>query len=93
MWNYRRMLKLSWTEHKSNGEVLQILNTQRSLLDTIKKRKLTCFGHIIKENNIQQLVLEGKINGRHRRGRPQTNWTDNIKDWTQMRYHEYIRLT
>ena len=69
-----------------------MLNTQRSLLDTIKKRKLTYFGHIIRKNNIQRLVLEGKINGRHGRGRPRTNWTDNIKDWTQMRYHECIRL-
>ena len=92
MWNCRRTLKLSWTEHKSNGEVLRILNTQRSLLDTIKKRKLTYFGNIIRKNNIQRLRLEGKINGRHGRGRTQTNWTDNIKDWTQTRYYECIRL-
>ena len=45
MWTYRRMLKLSWIGHRSNGEVLQMLNIHRSLLNTIKKRILTYFGH------------------------------------------------
>ena len=86
-WTYRRMLKLSWAEHKSNGEVLRMFNTQRPLLSTIMKRILTYFGHITRKNNI-----EGKTDGRRGRGRPRTNWTDNIKDWAQMKYCECIRL-
>ena len=37
MWLYRRMLRISWKEHKTNGEVLHKIKTKRSLLNTIKK--------------------------------------------------------
>ena len=37
MWLYRRMLRISWKEHKTNGEVLHKMKTKRSLLNTIKK--------------------------------------------------------
>ena len=37
MWLYMRMLRISWKEHKINGEVLYKMKTKRSLLNTIKK--------------------------------------------------------
>ena len=40
MWLYRRMLRISWKEHKTNGEVLHKMKTKRSLLNTIKKRNV-----------------------------------------------------
>ena len=36
MWLYRRMLRISWKEHKTNGEILHKMKTKRSLLNTIK---------------------------------------------------------
>ena len=39
VWAYRRMLRVSWTEHKTNEEVLKMANTISSLSPTIKKRK------------------------------------------------------
>lgn len=44
MWAYRRMLRVSWTEHKTDEEVLRMANTISSLLPTIKKRKCQYFG-------------------------------------------------
>ena len=38
MWLYRRMLRISWKEHKTNEEVLHKMKTKRSLLNTIKKK-------------------------------------------------------
>ena len=37
MWLYRRMLRISWKEHKTNADVLHKMKTKRSLLNTIKK--------------------------------------------------------
>ena len=37
MWLYRRMLRISWKEHKTNGEGLHKMKTKISLLNTIKK--------------------------------------------------------
>ena len=48
VWAYRRMLRVSWTEHKTNEEVLKMANTISALSPTIKKRKCQYFGHVIR---------------------------------------------
>ena len=77
---YRRMVRISWTEDKSNEEVLEMTVSKRSLIVTIKKRKLQYFGHSIRQNGIQRLLLEGKIEGKREHGRLRMMWVDNIKD-------------
>ena len=37
MWIYRRMMRISWTEYKSNDEVLEMTFSKRSLIMTVKK--------------------------------------------------------
>ena len=68
MWLYRRMLGISWKEHKTNGEVLHKMKTKRSLSNTIKNRKWQYFGHIIRGDGVQRLLMEGRINVRRGRG-------------------------
>ena len=87
MWIYRRMMRISWTEHKSNEEVLQMTISKRSLIVKIKKRKLQYFRHLIRQNGIQRLLLKGK--GEH--GRSRMMWMDNIKDWTGLKYGECVQ--
>ena len=36
MWIWRHMMKVSWTEHKTN-EVLQMVDTEREMMDTQKR--------------------------------------------------------
>ena len=91
MWLYRRMLRISWKERKTNGEVLHKMKTKRSL-NTIKKRKCQYSGHIIRGNGVQRLLMEGRINGRRGWGKPRTMWTDNIKEWTKISYNDCIRV-
>ena len=75
------MMRISWTEHKSNEEVLEMTLYKISLIRTIKKRKLQYFRHLI----IQRLLLEEKIKGKRGCRRPRTMWMDNIKDWTGLK--------
>ena len=44
MWCYRRMLRISYIEHKKNEEVLNMMKTRRLLFDSIRKRKAKYFG-------------------------------------------------
>ena len=90
MWIYRRMMRISWTKHKSNEEIQEMTNSKRSLIVTIKKRKLQYFGHLIRQNGIQRLLLEGTIEGKRGHGRPRMMWMDNIKDWTGLKYGECV---
>ena len=92
MCTYRKMLRLSYTKHKTNEEVLDMLSTEKQLLSNIVKRKCHYFGHLIRQNELQRQLLEGKINGRRSRGRPRITWMDNLKKWTGKSYGNLIRI-
>ena len=46
MWCWRRIEKISWTDHVSVGEVLQKVQEDRNILHAIKGRKANWSGHI-----------------------------------------------
>ena len=50
MWFWRRMEKISWTDHVRNEEVLLIVNEQRNIIHEIRKRKANWIGHILRRN-------------------------------------------
>ena len=62
MWCYRRMLRISYTDRKSNEEVLRIVKAKRELLETFKNRKIKYFGHVIREEGLMAHMVMGKIN-------------------------------
>ena len=92
MWTYRRIMKISWNEYKSNKEVLNMINSKRMLVDMIKRKKLAYFGHLVRRDNIQRLLLDGKIDGKRSRGKQRLTWADNITEWIGMKYSECIRI-
>ena len=63
MWCWRRMEKISWTDHVRNEEVLLRVNEQRDILHEIRKQKANWIGHIFRRNCLLQQVIEGKIKG------------------------------
>ena len=62
MWCWRRMEKISWTDHVRN-EVLLRVKEQRNILHEIRKRKANWIGQILRRNCLLQRVIEGKIQG------------------------------
>jgi hypothetical protein len=61
MWCWRRMGKISWTEHVRNEEVLHRVKEQMNILHEIGKWKTNWIGHILRRNSFLQQVIEGKI--------------------------------
>ncbi|GFO24378.1 UDP-glucuronosyltransferase 2a1-like [Plakobranchus ocellatus] len=57
MWFIRRMMRISWTEKKSNELVMKETNLERSLLKTIRQRHLQCSGHKL----LEHLAITGQI--------------------------------
>ncbi|CAG9826360.1 unnamed protein product [Diabrotica balteata] len=76
MWVHRRMLKIPWTARKTNEEVLRSVNKDRELIKTVKHRKMSYLGHIVRGSRykILQLILKGKIECRGGIGRQQVSW-------------------
>jgi hypothetical protein len=63
MWCWRRMHKISWTDHKRNEEVLLRVKEQRNILHEISKWKANWIVHILRRNCLLQQVIEGQIKG------------------------------
>ena len=81
MWCWRRMEKISWTDHVRNEELLLRVNEQRNILHDIRKRKGNWFGHILRRNCLIKQVIEGKIKGEMtKRGRRRRKLLDDLKD-------------
>src|SRR6218665_1934792 len=47
MWIWRRMERISWTEHRVNEEVLKKGEEKRSLIDIIRTKQKNWIGHIL----------------------------------------------
>ena len=86
MWIWRRCLKISYTEHKTNEEVLQAVGENRFLKKEIMKKKLEYFGHLVRKDGVQKKLLDGEVEGSRGRGRPITSWLGNITQWTGRSY-------
>jgi len=63
MWCWRRMEKISWTDHVRNEEVLLRFNEQRNILHEKRKQKANWIGHVLCRNCLLKQVIEGKIMG------------------------------
>jgi len=80
---WRRMEKISWTDHVRNEEVLLTVKEQRNILHEILKRKANWIGHILHRNCLLQEVIEGKMKGwiemTGRRGRKRRKLLDELR--------------
>ena len=70
MWIWRRMEKVSWTEHMTNEEVLQRVEEKRSLITTLRERQKNWIGHILRGDSLLREIIEGRMEGKRTRGRP-----------------------
>ena len=91
MWMLRRMLRISWTEHVSNEEVLGRANYNRRLLGIIRKRQLSFLGHAMRKEGIENLALTGKVCGKRGKGRPRLTFMRSLSAWTNVEESEMLR--
>jgi hypothetical protein len=84
MWCWRRMERISWTDHVRNEVVLLRVKEQTNILYEISKRKANWIGHILCRNCLLQQVIEGKIIGgievTGRRRRRRRKLLDDLKE-------------
>jgi ribosomal 50S subunit-associated protein YjgA (DUF615 family) len=84
MWCWKRMEKISWTDHVRNEEVLLRVKEQRNILHETSKRKANWIGHILRRNCLLRQVIEGKIKEgievTGKRGRRRRKLLDDLKE-------------
>jgi len=70
-------MKVPWTEHKINKEILQMVETESEIMDiVIRRRQKRWLGHILKHDSLLRITLEGQIQGKKAYGRPRTMLLD-----------------
>ena len=77
MWIWRRMERISWTEHRTIEEVLKKVEEKRSLMNIIRTRQKNWIGYILRGNSLQREIMEGRMERKRGRGRPRQkliNW-------------------
>ena len=79
IWLRRKMEKVKWADKVRNDEVLRKVGVKRHLMETIRKRKISWLGHILRRNSLQRRVIEGKIEGRKRRVRRRFGMPTDVK--------------
>ena len=69
LWYWRRLLRVPWTERRSNQSILKGINPEYSLEGLMLKLKLQYFGHLIQRaESLPKTLMLGKIEGRRRMG-------------------------
>jgi len=63
IWFYR-ILRISWTQKKTNEEILKEASMIRNLLTRIRKKQSTLFGHVMRRKELEYIVMTGKVSGK-----------------------------
>ena len=81
VWCWRRLLRVPWTARRSSQSILKEISPGCSLEGLMLKLKLQYFGHLMQRaDSLEKTLMQGKIEGRRRRGRQRMRWLDGITD-------------
>ena len=81
LWYWRRLLKVPWTERRSNQSILKEISPEYSLEGLMLKLKLQYFGYLMQRvDSLEKTPMQGGTGDRRRRGRQRMRWLDGITD-------------
>ena len=67
LWCWRRLLRVLWTERRSNQSILKEINPEYSLEGLMLKLKFQYFGHLMRRaDSLEKTLMLGEIEGRRR---------------------------
>ena len=80
MWCWRRMLKVSWVERRSNASILEAIGSRREMMAMVRKRQMAFLGHVMRAGGLENLAVTGRIAGSRSRGRPRKKYLDRMRE-------------
>ena len=82
---WRRLLRVPWTERRSNQSILKEISPEGSLEGLMLKLKLQYFGHLMwRVDSFEKTLMLGKIEDGRRRGWQRMRWLDGITNSMDM---------
>ena len=84
-WCWRSLLRVPWTERRSNQSILKEISPEYSLEGLMLKLKLQYFGHLMQRtDSLEKTPMLGKIEGGRGMGQQRMRWLDGITYATDM---------
>ena len=86
LWCWRRLLRVPWTERRSNQSILKEISPDYSLEGLMLKLKLQYFGHLMlqRTDSFEKTLMLGKIERGRRRGWQRMRWLNGISNSVDM---------
>ena len=85
LWYWKTLLRVSWTERRSNQSILKEIYPEYSLEEQILKLKLQYFGHLMwRIDSFEKTLMLRKTEGGRRRGWQRMKWLHGIPDSVDM---------
>jgi len=82
---WRRLLRVPWTERRSNQSILKETSSEYSLERLMLKLKLQYFGHLMwRMDSLEKILMLGKTEGRRRKGWQRMRWLDGMTNSMDM---------
>ena len=78
LWCWRRLIRITWTDRKTNVWVIDNIKPEWTLESRIVKESLYYFIHVIRAGGLEYEVMLGRMGGYRSRGRPRQRWLDSI---------------
>jgi len=80
LWCWRRLLRVPWTERRSNQSILKEISPGISLEEIMLKLKLQYFGHLMQSVDSLEKTDAGRYWGQEERGTTEDEMADRITD-------------
>ena len=79
LWCWRRLLRVAWAARRSNQSIVKEISPGYSLEGLMLKLKFQYFGRLMRgADSFEKTLMQGKIEGRRRRGQQRMRWLDGI---------------
>jgi len=73
--------------------LLRIAETEREIMDTVRSRQKRWLGHILKQDSLLRITLEGQIHGKKAYGRPRTMRFDWLLKTEEDNSYEELKMS
>ena len=81
LWCWRRVLRVSWMERKTNISIIESIKPEWTLESMVTEAALSYFGHVVRAGGMEDDMMLGRMNGAWNRGRPRQRWLDTLKEY------------